>query len=259
MAVTLTLAAALLLGLVVGTPARAADVSYGSRGAVVAAWQHELNATHAYRLAEDGVFGRGTYAATVDFQWRVGLPQSGRVDGWTRKLMRDWLAPANPQAIGKFVFTDQIAWRDSGALKVALANTRIPWSIIDGQIRVSHFTDSSSAFAAQAWKVNGQYVIQINRAYPYGVPAHTFAHEIGHLFDAAYVSGVSSYKVRCIENVVPGSWWDTYYEDQLGEAFAQMFVNLYTAVPYWHHRGHGTKHWTYSQESLIRDCVENRR
>ena len=56
--------------------AYARTVRYGSRGYYVSQLQSRLNA-RGYRLAVDGIFGRGTLAALRSFQWRQGLPITG--------------------------------------------------------------------------------------------------------------------------------------------------------------------------------------
>jgi peptidoglycan hydrolase-like protein with peptidoglycan-binding domain len=69
------------------------DLRLGSTGGSVANWQHIVNtwlgasgtarARHVRRLAEDGIFGRATEAATRAFQRDVRVPATGVVDGRT--------------------------------------------------------------------------------------------------------------------------------------------------------------------------------
>ena len=49
----------------------------GSRGRAVARWQRQLNRVQRSGLATDGIFGRGTHAATVRFQRSAGLGPRG--------------------------------------------------------------------------------------------------------------------------------------------------------------------------------------
>lgn len=70
---------------VVGTNTWAAllpTLSEGSRGEAVKGLQRELN-DEGYRLAVDGVFGRGTAQAVIAYQTRVGLAHDGVVGPMT--------------------------------------------------------------------------------------------------------------------------------------------------------------------------------
>jgi peptidoglycan hydrolase-like protein with peptidoglycan-binding domain len=238
------------------TPGQASILQYGARSATVATWQHNLNLTGVYpRIAEDGVFGPETHYATEYFQYRVGLRETGIVDSITAGMMSSWLGPLNPTIAKHLVGLSNLRSMDRGMLKVALSHTHIPWDGIFNRPVQLGYIDSTENIGAMGGRYGTNYVIWINSTTPYLV-ASALAHEVGHIFDASYLT---QNKRDCIESVVPGSWWDAPYDYRVGEAFAQLFINLYTDTQDWKDYHEGAISWNLFQQSAVRWCVEQLR